>query len=69
MEQPPVTISMSHPVSRWLIGTLKIKITAALDKRGTQSCSVNGAKGVHDLYVKFIGGSGPLLNFDWWKFG
>jgi len=65
MGQPPVTIGMSHPASRWLIGTLKVKPTGALDKWKTQSCSVRGAKGVHDLYFKFIGGSGLLLNFDW----
>jgi len=29
---------------------------------------VSGAKGVHDLHLKFTGGTGPLLNFDWWKF-
>jgi hypothetical protein len=65
MEQPSVTIGMSHPASRWLIGTLKVKPTGALDKWKTQSCSVRGAKGVHDLYFRFIGGSGLLLSFDW----
>jgi hypothetical protein len=24
--------------------------------------------GVHDLYLKFTGGSGYLMNFNWWKF-
>ena len=51
-----------------LIGTLKVKSTGTLDKWKTQSCSVKMAKGVHDLYLKFTGGDGPLLNFDWWKF-
>jgi hypothetical protein len=51
-----------------LIATLKVKPTGALDKWETQSCRVRGAKGVHDLYLKFNGGGGPLLNFDWWKF-
>ncbi|MGA2542569.1 MAG: glycoside hydrolase family 43 protein [Verrucomicrobiota bacterium] len=51
-----------------VIGTLNVKSTGALDKWETQSCSVSGAKGVHDLYLKFTGGGGPLMNFDWWKF-
>jgi arabinoxylan arabinofuranohydrolase len=39
-----------------------------LDKWETQSCVVSGAKGVHDLILKFTGGNEPALNFDWWKF-
>jgi len=50
------------------IATLKVKSTGAPDKWKTQSCSVSHAKGVHDLYFKFTGGSEPLMNFDWWKF-
>ncbi|HAJ78355.1 MAG TPA: hypothetical protein DCO75_01165, partial [Fibrobacteres bacterium] len=33
----------------------------------TDSCSVTGADGIHDLYLKFTG-SGQLFNFNWWKF-
>ncbi len=51
-----------------LIGTLKVKPTGASDKWKTQSCRARGAKGVHDFYLKFTGGDGPLMNFDWWKF-
>jgi hypothetical protein len=51
-----------------LIGTLNVKPTGALDKWETQSWSVRGAKGVHDLYLKFNGDGSPLMNFDWWKF-
>jgi len=65
MEQSPATTGISHPSSRWLTGTLKVSSTGALDKWKTQSCSVRRAKGVYDLYFKFIGGSGLLLNFDW----
>jgi arabinoxylan arabinofuranohydrolase len=50
------------------IGTLDIKPTGALDKWQTQSCSVSGAKGIHDLYLKFTVGDGPSLNFDRWMF-
>jgi arabinoxylan arabinofuranohydrolase len=51
-----------------LIGTLKVKPTGALVQWKTQSRSVKKTKGVHDLYLKFTGGSEPLINFDWWKF-
>jgi arabinoxylan arabinofuranohydrolase len=51
-----------------LIATLKIKATGDADKWETQSCSVNGTNGVHDLYFTFTGDDGSLVNFDWWKF-
>jgi hypothetical protein len=51
-----------------VIGTLKVKSTGGADKWETQSCEVSGAKGVHDLMLKFTGGHAPLFNFDWWKF-
>ncbi len=50
------------------IGTLKVKSTGALDKWETQSCNIKGARGVHDLYLKFFGNGTPLMNMDWWKF-
>jgi arabinoxylan arabinofuranohydrolase len=50
------------------IGTLKVKPTGALDTWETQSCSVKGARGVHDLYLKFFGKGTPVMNVDWWKF-
>ena len=50
------------------IGTLKVKSTGALDKWETQSCKITGARGVHDLYLKFFGGNGRLFNLDYWKF-
>lgn len=51
-----------------LIGTLKAKSSGAPNMWKTQLCSTSRTKGVHDLYLKFTGGEGPLLNFDWWKF-
>ena len=50
------------------IGTLKVKSTGALEKWETQSCKITGARGVHDLYLKFFGGNGRLFNLDHWKF-
>jgi hypothetical protein len=51
-----------------IIGTLKVKASGGADKWETQSCDVSGAKGVHDLVLKFTGGHEPLFDFDWWKF-
>ena len=51
-----------------LIGTLKAAPTGGMDKWEIESSSVTGAEGVHDLYFEFVGGSGALMNFDWWKF-
>jgi hypothetical protein len=39
-----------------------------MDNWETQSCQVTGAKGVHDLYLKFFGTGAPILNIDSWKF-
>jgi arabinoxylan arabinofuranohydrolase len=50
------------------VGTLKVKSTGALDKWETQSCKITGARGVHDLYLKFFGTGTPVMNVDWWKF-
>ena len=50
------------------IGTLKVKSTGAFDKWETQSCAIKGARGVHDLYLKFFGNNWPLVNLDNWKF-
>jgi hypothetical protein len=50
------------------IGTLKVKPTGALDKWETRSCNIRGARGVHDLYLKFFGNGTPVMNVDWWKF-
>ena len=32
------------------------------------SCPVAGVTGTQDLYLRFAGGSGYLLNVDWWQF-
>jgi MYXO-CTERM domain-containing protein len=34
----------------------------------TKTCEVSGGSGVHDLFLKFTGGSGELFKFNWWKF-
>jgi arabinoxylan arabinofuranohydrolase len=51
-----------------LIGTCAIASTGGAQTWTTKSCAVNGAAAVHDLYFRFVGGSGALFNFNWWKF-
>ena len=34
----------------------------------TKTCSVSGGSGKHDLFLKFVGGSGDLFKFNWWRF-
>jgi arabinoxylan arabinofuranohydrolase len=62
-----ITLRLDSEVG-FAIGTLKVKSTGALDKWETQSCKITGARGVHDLYLKFFGNGTPLMNVDWWKF-
>jgi arabinoxylan arabinofuranohydrolase len=51
-----------------LVGTCAVSGTGGWQTWVTKSCNVSGATGVHDLYLKFTGGSGYLFNFNWWKF-
>ena len=51
-----------------LVGTLKVKPTGDLNKWESHSCDVTGAKGVHNLFLRFTGGNGVQLNFDGWMF-
>jgi hypothetical protein len=62
-----ITLRLDSETGR-TIGTLKVKTTDGLDNWETQSCKITGAKGVHDLYLKFFGTGAPLVNVDWWKF-
>lgn len=51
-----------------LVGTCAIASTGGMQTWATQSCDISGASAVHDLFFVFTGGSGSLLNFNWWKF-
>ena len=51
-----------------LVGTCAVPGTGGWQTWVTKSCTVSGATGIHDLYLKFTGGSGYLFNFNWWKF-
>jgi arabinoxylan arabinofuranohydrolase len=62
-----ITLRLDSETGR-AVGTIKVKPTSALDTWDTQSCKISGARGVHDLYLKFFGNGSPLMNLDWWKF-
>lgn len=34
----------------------------------TKTCAVSGGSGKHDLFLKFVGGSGDLFKLNWWGF-
>ena len=51
-----------------LVGTCAVAPTGGWQRWTTASCSVSGASGVHDLYLKFTGGTGNLFNVNWWQF-
>jgi arabinoxylan arabinofuranohydrolase len=51
-----------------LVGTCAVSPTGGWQTWTTAACSVSGATGVHDLYLKFTGGAGNLFSFNWWQF-
>ncbi|WP_437751435.1 glycoside hydrolase family 43 protein [Sorangium sp. So ce1389] len=51
-----------------LVGTCMVQGTGGYQTWVTTSCAVDGATGIHDLYLKFTGGNGFLFNVNWWKF-
>ncbi|MEO3746447.1 glycoside hydrolase family 43 protein [Plantactinospora sp. B5E13] len=51
-----------------LVGTCTVSGTGGWQTWTTVSCPVNGATGTQDLYLRFAGGGGYLLNVDWWQF-
>ena len=51
-----------------LVGTCSVAGTGGWQTWTTRTCTVSGATGVHNLFLRFTGGSGLLFNFNWWKF-
>ncbi len=51
-----------------LIGTCAVPGTGGWQTWTNASCSVFGASGKHDLYVKFTGADGFLMNLDYFRF-
>ena len=50
------------------MGTCSVTGTGGWQTWADKTCTVSGATGIHDLYLKFTGGSGYLFNFNWWQF-
>ncbi|GAT70450.1 glycoside hydrolase [Planomonospora sphaerica] len=51
-----------------LVGTCTVNGTGGWQNWTTVTCPVSGATGTRDLYLRFTGGGGYLLNLDWWRF-
>jgi arabinoxylan arabinofuranohydrolase len=51
-----------------LVGTCTVPGTGGWQTWTTVSCPVNRPTGTHDLYLRFAGGTGFLLNVNWWQF-
>ena len=52
-----------------LVGTCTVPYTGGWQTWTTVNCSVSGASGTHNLYLKFTGEDGyGLFNFNWFKF-
>lgn len=49
-------------------GTCAIAGTGGAQTWATRTCTVTGVTGLHDLFMKFTGGSGDLFKFNWWRF-
>jgi hypothetical protein len=48
-----------------LLGTCDV---AGASSWTTKTCTVSGGAGKHDLFLRFVGGSGDLFKFNWWRF-
>ncbi len=48
-----------------LVATCPVESTGGNQTWATQSCTVSGATGKHDLFLRFTGGG---FKFDWWQF-
>ena len=51
-----------------LAGTCQVSGTGDWQAWTTITCNVSGINGVHDVYLKFTGGSGYLFNMNWFTF-
>lgn len=51
-----------------VVGTCTVAGTGGWQTWATVTCPVSGATGTHDLYLRFTGGTGNLLNMNWWQF-
>lgn len=62
-----IELRLDSPTGK-LVGTCEVTETGGWQTWVDKTCTVSGAEGIHDLYLKFTGGSGYLFNLNWWKF-
>ncbi|MDI9420333.1 MAG: glycoside hydrolase family 43 protein [Bacillota bacterium] len=62
-----IEIRLGNP-NGTVVGLLTVGGTGGWQNWVTRSAVVDDIRGVHDLYLKFTGGSGYLLNINWWQF-
>ncbi|WP_062431060.1 family 43 glycosylhydrolase [Herbidospora daliensis] len=51
-----------------VVGTCTVPGTGGWQTWTTVTCPISGATGTRDLYLRFAGNSGYLLNLNWWQF-
>jgi len=51
-----------------LIGTCAVTGTGGWQTYVTDTCTLSGATGTHNIYLVFTGGTGYLLNLEWFNF-
>lgn len=51
-----------------LVGTCAVAGTGGWQTWTTKTCNISGASGIHNVYLKFTGGSGYLFNINWFQF-
>ena len=61
-----LTVRLDSPEGE-VVGTVTIKSTGKIEKYRSFKTKINGAKGVHDLYLCFDEAEGDI-RLDWWKF-
>lgn len=63
-----IELRLDNNTTGTLIGTCSVASTGGGQTWTTASCMVSGATGVHDLYLKIVGGGGSLMSLNWWQF-
>ena len=51
-----------------LVGTCSVSGTGGWQAFTDVNCAISGVSGKHDVYLKYIGDSGYLVNLNWFKF-
>jgi arabinoxylan arabinofuranohydrolase len=62
-----VELRLGSP-SGTVVGRCGVPSTGGWQAWTTVTCPVSGATGTQDLFLRFTGGSGYLLNMNWWQF-